>query len=216
MSGSHVHLGRIVGRVALPPPWRPGRWPSCRPPSSSHPHRPVRRSTCGMSLGVPQVEGAAGSLVFDAPTIPAVAGQVCNATVSLTGTIATAGGTRPSNVAGNGQAHTLTVSFLPGQPPPDILWQWSPHCADPGTLRTGSSSRAQRRAPPPRPHSTQAEVRVCPAASSGTIPGSTLLPPEVEFPNPRASSGWHRRPATSATGWSPGVVRPRPSATPPG
>ena len=89
---------------------------------------------CGMTLANPQSSGAAGSIIFLVDAVPAVPGQGCNATVTLTGTIATAGGTRPTNVAANGQPHTVTVSFLPGQPPPVILWQWSPHCADPATL----------------------------------------------------------------------------------
>ena len=95
---------------------------------------PAGAATCGMSLGTPQVEGAAGSFIFDVPAVPTAAGQGCNTTVSVTGTIATSGGTRPGNVSANGQPHTLTVSFLPGQPPPHILWEWSPHCADPATL----------------------------------------------------------------------------------
>ena len=68
---------------------------------------PAGASTgCGMSFGTPQVRGRGGSFMFVVPTIPAVAEQVCNATISVTGTIATPGGTRPSNVNGNG-GHTL-------------------------------------------------------------------------------------------------------------
>jgi hypothetical protein len=95
---------------------------------------PAGASGCGMSLGAPQVQGAAGSFVFTVQAVPAVPGQGCNATVSVTGTIATSDGVRPMNVTGNGQSHTVTVSFLPGQPAPEIAWEWSPHCADPAAL----------------------------------------------------------------------------------
>ena len=144
---------------------------------------------CGMSLGPIQLEGAAGSLVFDAQTIPAVPGQGCNATVSLTGTIETPGGTLPNNVAGNGQAHTLTVSFLPGQPPPDIIWEWSPHCADPGTLPyqffVSSPTAGTATSPPLNPSGSPSLS----CSLVGTIPGSTLNPPEVEFQNPQSFVG---------------------------
>jgi hypothetical protein len=87
-----------------------------------------------MHLGATQPFAGAGNLDFITTVLPAVPGQVCNATVALTGTIATAGGTRPSNVTGNGQTSTETVSFLPGVAPPDILWHWGPRCADPSSL----------------------------------------------------------------------------------
>ena len=144
---------------------------------------------CGMSLGPIQLEGAAGSLVFDAQTIAAVPGQGCNATVSLTGTIETPGGTLPNNVAGNGQAHTLTVSFLPGQPPPDIIWEWSPHCADPGTLPyqffVSSPTAGTATSPPLNPSGSPSLS----CSLVGTISGSTLDPPQVEFPNPQSFVG---------------------------
>jgi hypothetical protein len=95
---------------------------------------PAGAAGCGMSFGAPQVQGATGSFIFTVQAVPAVPGQGCNASVSVAATIATSGGTRPSNVIGNGQSHSVTVSFLPGQPSPEIAWQWSPHCADPSGL----------------------------------------------------------------------------------
>jgi hypothetical protein len=144
---------------------------------------------CGMSLGPIQLEGAAGSLVFVSQAIPAVAGQGCNALVLLTATIQTPGGVRPTNVAGNGEASTLMVSFLPGQPPPDILWQWSPHCADPGTLPyqffVSSPTAGSATSPPLNPNLSPNLS----CSSFGSISGSTLLPPKTEIPNPESYVG---------------------------
>jgi hypothetical protein len=95
---------------------------------------PAGASGCGMHLGATQASGAAGSIDFVTSVVPAVPGQICNATISVTATIATAGGTRPSNVTGNGRVTTVTVSFLPGVTPPSIVWHWGPHCADPASL----------------------------------------------------------------------------------
>ena len=127
-----------------------------------------------MTLGTPQVEGAAGSFEFVVQTIPAVAGQVCNARISVSGTIATAGGTRPGNVNGNGVVYPLTVSFLPGQPAPTILWQWSPHCADPesNNYRFSASSATTGTV-----FSSTLEGSAC--SSFGNVSASNLLGPEV-------------------------------------
>jgi hypothetical protein len=163
MATSHVRLGRIVGRVfvaAVALGVGSVAFLSAVAVTSSE---PAGASVgCGVSFGTPQVEGAAGSFAFVVPTIPAVAGQVCNARISVVGTIATAGGT-PSNVNGNGLSYPLTVSFLPSRAPPSILWQWSPHCADPVSNRIGSLHRASWRAPFPVRCS-----RERPAAPSGT------------------------------------------------
>ncbi len=134
---------------------------------------------CGMTLGAPQVLGALGSLVFDVPTVPVVAGQVCNATISVTGTIATSGGTRPGNVNGNGQGVTITVSFLPGEPPPDLFWQWSPHCADP------VSNAYRFMASSPSAGTTSSMTLEGAACSSfGNVSASTLMAPVVIVADP--------------------------------
>ncbi len=141
---------------------------------------------CGFSLGPVQLEGAAGSLIFAVGVVPASPGQGCNATVTLTGTIETPSGTRPTNVAANGQAYTITVTFLPGQPPPEILWEWSPHCADPSALPyhffvsspTAGATSSSSLNPTLGPFLSCSLV--------GTIPGSTLNPPKVEFANPES------------------------------
>ncbi len=139
---------------------------------------PASAAGCGLSFGTPQVLGAAGSFIFVVKVVPAVAGQACNATVSVAGTIATAGGTRPSNVNGNGQSRTLTISFLPGQSPPDLLWQWSPHCADPSTLSYEFSASS------PIAGTVATSIQgVSPCSGFGTS-SSTLVPPFVGIDNP--------------------------------
>jgi hypothetical protein len=137
-----------------------------------------------MTLGTPQVLGASGSFVFDVPTIPAVPAQVCNATISVTGTIATSGGTRPNNVNGNGQSATLTVSFLPGEPPPHLYWQWSPHCADPvsNAYRFTASS-------PSAGTSSSMTLEGAACSSFGNVSSSSLLLPVVIVADPSTYVG---------------------------
>jgi hypothetical protein len=144
---------------------------------------------CGLSLGPVQLQGAAGSIIFEVPTLPAVPGQGCNATVSLTGTIRTPGGSLPNNVAANGQTYTVTVSFLPGQPPPDILWQWSPHCADPAALpyQFFVSSPTAGATSSPSLNPTLSPFISC--SSFGSIGGARLNPPVVQIPNPSSYVG---------------------------
>jgi hypothetical protein len=175
MSGSHMHLGRIVGRVAIAVAAMATGSLGFVSAAVAHSSAPAAASVgCGMSLGAPQGEGAAGSFAFVVQTIPAVAGQVCNARISVTGTIATAGGTRPSNVNGNGAAYPLTVSFLPGQAAPTLLWQWTPHCADPesNNYRFSASSATAGTV-----FSPTLEGSAC--SSFGNVSASTLLAPEV-------------------------------------
>ncbi len=139
---------------------------------------------CGVVLGTPQSEGALGSIVFDVPTSPAVPGESCNATVSLTGTIATAAGVRPSNVVGNGVPGSVTVSFSPGQPGPDILWEWSPHCADPASLPYDFFASGQGIA------TTSVSINgASPCSSFGNVTSATLHAPIVEIPDPESYVG---------------------------
>ena len=175
MSGSHVHLGRIVGRVAVAVAALATGGFAFLSAAVVLSSAPAAASVgCGMSLGTPQVEGAAGSFAFVVATIPAVAGQVCNARISVSGAIATASGARPSNVNGNSLAYPVTVSFLPGQAPPTILWQWSPHCADPesNNYRFSASSTTAGTV-----FSSTLEGSAC--SSFGDVSASTLLAPEV-------------------------------------
>jgi len=140
---------------------------------------PAGASGCGVALGTPQLQGALGSIVFAIPTLPTVPGEACNATIAVTGTIATPGGTRPANVVGNGATTAVTVSFLPGEPGPDILWEWSPHCADPASLPYDffASSAATG--------TTSAAISpVSPCSSFGNVTSSTLRAPIVVVPNP--------------------------------
>ncbi len=136
-------------------------------------------AACGASLGTTQVQGAAGSFIFVVPVVPATPGQACNAILSVTGTIATATGTRPSDVVGNGLAHTVTVSFLPGQPAPELLWQWSPHCADPSSAPWQFSASSPAAGTVATPLSG-----VSPCSGFGTT-SSTLVGPTVSVPNPQ-------------------------------
>jgi hypothetical protein len=130
-----------------------------------------------MVLGTTQSTGALGSIIFVTTVVPAVPGQVCNATISLTPTMATPGGTLPSNVNGNGQASTVTVSFLPGVSPPSIFTQWSPHCADPSlpyvfTLQSPTAGASAITVGPTEP-----------CSDFGNVTHSTLLAPQVTFNN---------------------------------
>ena len=175
MSGSHVHLGRIVGRLAVAVAALATGGFAFLSAAVVLSSAPAAASVgCGMSLGTPQVEGAAGSFAFVVATIPAVAGQVCNARISVSGAIATASGARPSNVNGNSLAYPVTVSFLPGQAPPTILWQWSPHCADPesNNYRFSASSTTAGTV-----FSSTLEGSAC--SSFGNVSASTLKAPEV-------------------------------------
>ena len=175
MSRSHIHPGRTVGRVAVAvAAMVTGSLAFLSAAVVLNPAPAAASVGCGMSLGTPQVEGAAGSFEFVVQTIPAEAGQVCNAWISVSGTIATAAGTRPGNVNGNGLAYPLTVSFLPGQPAPTILWQWSPHCADPETnnYRFSASSATTGTV-----FSSTLEGSAC--SSFGNVSASNLLGPEV-------------------------------------
>jgi hypothetical protein len=146
---------------------------------------PAGAASCGVVLGTPQPEGALGSIVFDVPTAPAVPGESCNATVSVTGTIKTAGGTRPSNVAGNGVPGSVTVSFSPGQPAPDILWEWSPHCADPASLPYAFFASGQGIAAT----SVSINGAASPCSSFGNVSSATLDAPIVQIPNPETYVG---------------------------
>jgi len=145
---------------------------------------PAAASGCGMQLGPTQSTGALGSIIFVTSVMPAVPGQVCNAAISLTPTIATAGGIRPSNVMGNGQATTVTVSFLPGVAPPSILTQWSPHCADPSslpyrfTLQSASAGASGLSISP-----------VEPCSDFGNVANATLHAPQVSFNDPEQFVG---------------------------
>jgi hypothetical protein len=139
---------------------------------------PAGAAGCGMQLGSTQSTGALGSIIFVTTVVPAVPGQVCNATVSLTPVIATPGGTLPSNVTGNAQASTVTVSFLPGVAPPVLFTQWSPHCADPSlpyvfTLQS------------PTAGASAISIGTSePCSDFGNVTHATLNAPQVSFNNP--------------------------------
>jgi hypothetical protein len=147
---------------------------------------PAGASGCGAHLGATQSTGAAGSTIFVTSVVPAVPGQVCNATISVTPTIATAGGTRPTNVAGNGQTATVTVSFLPGVPPPSIEWELSPHCADPASLPYNFTVQSPTAGASVMPLSIG---DLSPCSDFGNVTHSTLNGPQVSFNNPNQYVG---------------------------
>jgi hypothetical protein len=178
MSGLRFHVGGRVGRLAAVLAVGGGTLTVASVALDVGP-TPAGAAGCGVALGAPQLQGALGSIVFVVPTMPTVPGEACNATIAVTGTIATAGGTRPANVAGNGASTAVTVSFLPGEPGPDILWEWSPHCADPASLPydfVASSPTAGATSAPISP--------VSPCSSFGNVNSSTLRAPIVLVPNP--------------------------------
>jgi hypothetical protein len=139
---------------------------------------PAGASGCGMQLGTTQSTGALGSIIFVTTVVPAVQGQVCNARITLTPTITTPVGGLPSNVTGNGQASTVTVSFLPGVAPPDILTQWSPHCADPAQPYVFSLQS-------PTAGASALSIGTSePCSDFGNVAHATLNAPQVSFNNP--------------------------------
>jgi hypothetical protein len=105
-------------------------------------------SACGVSLGAIQVDWI--QYFNNGPqephmwlqTVPAVPGQACTTTISVTGTISTVAGISATNIVGNGQAHTVPLTFVPGQPGPSIAWDLSDPCAGPAgsTFQFAASS----------------------------------------------------------------------------
>ncbi|HZQ57843.1 MAG TPA: hypothetical protein VFA84_07405, partial [Acidimicrobiales bacterium] len=89
---------------------------------------------CGYRLGTVFVDRGAGSGGFDVPLLPAVPGQACTVTVPASAVISLPGGGRPSNVAGNPSAGTVTVMFSPFRAVPRVSWQWRPFCSDPNSV----------------------------------------------------------------------------------
>jgi hypothetical protein len=179
MSGTRFHLRGRVGRLAAAMAVAAGTLTVASVALTAATSAPAGASTCGVALGTPQLEGALGSIVFQVPTMPAVPGQACNASITVTGTIATAGGTRPTNVINNGATYAVTLSFLPGEPAPEILWEWSPHCADPATLPYDFFASSSASA------TTSASVSpVEPCSDFGNVTSATLQPPVVVVPNP--------------------------------
>jgi hypothetical protein len=131
-----------------------------------------------MHLGATQSFPGLGNNDFITTVVPAVPGQVCNATISLIGTIATAGGTRPTNVVGNGQTTTVTVSFLPGVAPPDIDWHWGPRCADPSSLPYNFTAQS------PTAGVSVVPIPIgdaSPCSDFGNVTHSTLFAPQVLY-----------------------------------
>ena len=183
MSDWRIHvrrrLGRLVAAVAVA-----GGTLTVASVALDIASAPAGAAACGVALGTPQLEGALGSIVFVVPTMPTFPGEACNATIPVTGTIATSGGTRPTNVAGNGAPAVVTVSFLPGEPGPDILWEWSPHCADPASLPYDFFASS------PTGGATSAPISpVSPCSDFGNVTSSTLQPPTVLVPNPETYVG---------------------------
>jgi hypothetical protein len=178
MSGSWSHVRGRVGRFAAAVAVAGATFTIASVAVNVSP-APARASGCGVTLGTPQVQGAAGSFVLVVQALPSFPGEACNATIAVTGTIATSGGTRPTNVVGNGASTAVAISFLPGEPGPDILWDWSPHCADPSSLPYRFSASSPTAGAMSVPISG-----VSPCSSFGNVTSSTLRSPLVLVPNP--------------------------------
>ena len=110
MSGMRIHGRGRVGRVVAALAVAGGTLVVTSVALVAGP-APAGASSCGVALGAPQLEGALGSLVFVVPALATVPGEACNATIAVTGTIATPGGTRPTNVVGNGATTAVTVEL---------------------------------------------------------------------------------------------------------
>ncbi len=63
--------------------------------------------------------------------VPADPEQACTTTISIAGTVSTTSGVQATSIIGNGQAHAVTLTFLPGQPGPIITWSMDYPCAQP-------------------------------------------------------------------------------------
>ena len=94
-------------------------------------------SSCGMSFGTPSVgwtgfrENGFYSPTIYVPTTPAAPGQACTTTISVTATVMTTTGISAGDVNGSGQSHDATLTYLPGQPGPGIVWSMDFPCAQP-------------------------------------------------------------------------------------
>ncbi len=94
---------------------------------------PTVGGTCGFHLGPPLVTGAAGTAGLEFPVYPANPSQVCQVKVTAQVSLSPVSGGRYTNVAHDPSSETFILDFKGGPLPPGILWQWSPHCADPVT-----------------------------------------------------------------------------------
>jgi hypothetical protein len=94
---------------------------------------PTVGGTCGFLLGAPLVTGAAGSAGLEFPVYPANPHQVCQVKVTALASLTPVSGGSYSNVTHDPSSQTFTLDFAGGPLPLGILWQWSPHCADPVT-----------------------------------------------------------------------------------
>jgi hypothetical protein len=136
-------------------------------------------SACGVSLGAAQVDRI--QYFNNGPflphmwvqTVPADPGQACTTTISVTGTITTTAGVPATDIVGNGQAHTVPLTFVPGQPGPTIAWDLNGTCAGPAgsTFEFVASSSAAG-------GSAAASVGVLGACAPS---GNTLSSPRSEY-----------------------------------
>ncbi len=135
-------------------------------------------AACGVSLGATQVgwtgdreQGFYRPSIF-LQTVPAVPGQACTTTISVTGTISTTSGIRATSIIGNGQAHSVTLTFLPGQPGPTIVWTMDYPCAQPAgsTFQFVASS-------PTAGSSAAGSLGVLGACGGGPIGLTQFVPP---------------------------------------
>jgi hypothetical protein len=94
---------------------------------------PTVGGTCGFHLGAPLVTGAAGTAGFEFLVYPANPSQVCQVQVTARASLSPSSGGRYTNVTDDPSSETFTLNFTGGPLPLGILWQWSPHCADPVT-----------------------------------------------------------------------------------
>ena len=76
--------------------------------------------------------GAAGTLLLQLPTKPAVASQRCTATVTVTSTIANGFGATAPGVTPNPLIRTLSLDYVPDRLPPSIDVLWAGYCTTSG------------------------------------------------------------------------------------
>jgi len=119
-------LATVVGMSAVVPMALGGSQPAS-----------AATTACGVSFGAPSVgwtgfrENGFYSPIIYFHTVPADPEQACTTTISVAATIMTTSGILASDINGNGQAHNVALTFLPGEPGPGIAWSMDYPCAQP-------------------------------------------------------------------------------------
>jgi hypothetical protein len=141
----------------------------------------VAPSGCPFHLGTGHLETAAGTLFMVLPVVPSIPAESCRIDVTTTATIAGPGDFRQSNVMNNPLTSTFTVTFFPGQLPPEVSWPWGVHWPDLAGVGVGFTAVSAAGG------SAQLSLGFT-QTCVGITPASAILRPIVA-PNPLSVSG---------------------------